>query len=534
VNHITRRKFLIGGGLGTAAARRGIAQMAHMPMPPMEAAPPQLNPDQLAPFVDPLPIPQVAKPLGRRLNPSRRAQVPFYKIAIQEFFSKIHRDVQPTRFWGYGNSVPGPTIEARSSEELMIEWVNRLPAKHFLPIDHNLMGAEKGRPDSRTVVHIHGARVPPDSDGWPEDWYIPGKSATYHYPNEQESALLWYHDHAMGINRLNICAGMAGLYVIRDSVEDGLNLPKGDYEIPLVLMDRMIRADGQIYYPVAELPGAPWVPEYFGNAVLINGKLLPYLDVQPRKYRFRIVNASNGRFYFLSLANGPSLHQIGTDQGLLPAPVTVSQLTIGPGERADIVVDFAEHRGQRILLQNSATTLMQFRVAQERVSDPSALPQKLRPVVKIAESDALRTRQLTLAEVDNLLRDPMVHLLDGKRWHEPVSEKPVLDTTEIWEFLNLTEDAHPIHLHLVRFQILDRRPINHTAYIYDKKLIYLAEAMPPDPNEAGWKDTVRVFPKGSTRIIVKFEGYTGRYVWHCHILEHEDNEMMRPYEVVKA
>jgi len=494
-------------------------------MPP---APPQLNLERLAPFVDPLPIPEVAKPVGRR------GPVPFYKIPIQEFFSKIHRDVQPTRFWGYGRSVPGPTIEARCGEAIVIEWPNRLPVKHFLPIDHNLMGAEKGLPESRTVVHVHGARVPPDSDGWPEDWYAPGKSATYRYPNQQDAAMLWYHDHAMGITRLNICAGMAGLYVIRDSFEDGLNLPKGDCEIPLMLMDRMIRADGQIYYPVTQLPDAPWVPEYFGDAVLINGKLLPYLDVQPRKCRLRVVNASNGRFYFLSLENGAPFQQIGTDQGLLPAPVPVNQLAIAPGERADVVVDFANYRGQRILLKNLATTVMQFRVMPDRVADPSALPQVLRPVPRIAEASAIQTRKLTLDEMDNLVSEPMTHLLDGKRWHDPVSEKPVLGTTEIWEFLNLTDDAHPIHLHLVRFQILDRRPINVSAYVHDQKLIYTADAVPPDANEAGWKDTVRATPGASTRIIVKFEGYAGRYVWHCHILEHEDNEMMRPYEIIDA
>jgi spore coat protein A len=531
LNRFTRRKFLIGGGLGAVAARRGIGQeMAHMP--PMPPAPPQLDPDRLAPFVDPLTIPEVARPVGKRPNPTRRAQVHFFKIPIQEFFSKIHRDVQPTRFWGYGNSVPGPTIEVRSGEEILIDWPNRLPPKHFLPIDHNLMGAEKGHPESRTVVHVHGARVPPESDGWPEDWYAPGKSATYHYPNEQEAALLWYHDHAMGINRLNICAGMAGLYVIRDAFEDALNLPKGECEIPLVLMDRMIRADGQIYYPVTQLPDAPWVPEYFGNAVLINGKLLPYLDVQPRKYRFRVLNASNGRFYFLSLDNGAPFHQIGTDQGLLPAPVQVNQLTIAPGERADLVVDFAEHRGARILLKNLGSTLMQFRASEERVPDPSALPQTLRPVAMIAEADAIRTRQLSLQELDNLVSEPMIHLLDGKRWHDPVSEKPVLGATEIWEFVNPTDDTHPIHLHLVRFQILDRRAIDVPAYTFQNKLRYTTAAFPPDPNEAGWKDTVRATPGASTRIIVKFEGYTGRYVWHCHILEHEDNEMMRPYEVV--
>jgi spore coat protein A, manganese oxidase len=502
-------------------------------MPSMPPAPPLLDPAHLASFVDPLPVPKVAKPVGRSPNPSRRAHVPFYRIPIQEFFSKIHRDVPPTRFWGYGNSVPGPTIDARSGEEILVEWPNQLPAKHFLPIDHNLMGAEKGRSESRTVVHLHGGRVPPASDGWPEDAYAPGKSAAYHYPNQQEAALLWYHDHAMGINRLNICAGMAGLYVIRDSLEDSLNLPKGDKEIPLVLMDRMIRRDGQIYYPVTDMPDAPWVPEYFGNLTLVNGTLLPYLEVDPVKYRFRLLNASNGRFYFLSLDNGARFQQIGTDQGLLPAPVPVRQLAIAPGERADVVVDFAEHAGERILCKDLTSTLMQFRVAQNRVPDPSALPQTLRPFPKMTEASAIRTRRLSLEEVDNLRGEPIIHLLDGKRWQDPVSEKPVLGTTEIWEFLNLTEDAHPIHLHLVRFQILDRRALEVGPYIYqNRKIVYSSDAVPPDANEAGWKDTIRATPRASTRIIVKFEDYAGRYVWHCHILEHEDNEMMRPYEIV--
>ena len=530
---ITRRELLIGGGALTAAvAPKGAAQMAHKTAA-TSPAPPLLDPAHLTPFVDALPIPEIAKPAGQRPNPSGGAHVPFYRIPVREFFSKTHRDVPPTRFWGYGNSVPGPTIEASSGEEILVEWSNQLPANHFLPIDNNLMGAEKGVPESRTVVHLHGGKVRPDSDGWPEDWCVPGKSASCHYPNQQEAALLWYHDHAMGINRLNICAGMAGLYVIRDSFEDSLNLPKGAYEIPLVLMDRMFRRDGQIYYPVTEFPDAPWVPEYFGNLTLVNGKLLPYLEVQARKYRFRVLNASNGRFYYLSLDNKAPFHQIGTDQGLLPAPATASRIAIAPGERADVVVDFAEHRGERILLTDISSTVMQFRVAEQPVTDPSALPQTLRSVPKIDDSRAIQTRRLALWELDNSRGEPAIHLLDRKRWHDPISERPQLGTTEIWEFLNLTEDAHPIHLHLVRFQILDRRALEVFPYIYEnKKIVYRGDAVRPDANEAGWKDTVRATPRASTRIIVKFEGYTGRYVWHCHILEHEDNEMMRPYEIV--
>jgi spore coat protein A, manganese oxidase len=492
-----------------------------------------VDPNTLQPFVDALPIPPIAKTSVKRPSSANSAvSLPYYRIPIREIEAKTHRDLPATRFWGYGSSVPGPTFETRSGEGLLVEWPSELPTKHFLPIDHNLMGAEKDKPEVRTVVHLHGAKAPPRSDGYPEDWYEPGRSATYHYPNEQPAALLWYHDHAMGINRLNILAGMFGLFIIRDEVEDALNLPKGQYEVPLVLFDRMLKPDGQFYYPVSQFVKVPWVPEFFGNALLVNGKLLPYFDVEPRKYRFRVLNGSNGRFYRLSLANKQSCFQIGTDQGLLPAPVELRILTIAPGERADVVIDFADHAGEQITLKNEALNVMQFRVERAKVDDASSLPKQLRPMTKFAESEAVRTRQLTLEEYDDLLAEPITHLLNGARWHDPVTEKPVINTTEIWSFLNLTDDTHPIHLHLVRFQILDRRSFDVPHYLRTKQIRYLGDPVPPDPAEAGWKDTVRASPGAVTRIITKFEGYTGRYVWHCHILEHEDNEMMRPYEVV--
>jgi len=505
----------------------GMAQeKAHLP--PVTPAPPLIVPNHLAPFVDPLPLPEIAKPIvaGRRGSAAR------YRIPIREFYAKVHRDLPPTRFWGYGNSVPGPTLDVRSGEEIVVEWPNHLPAKHFLPIDHNLMGAERHLPESRAVVHVHGAKVPPESDGYPEDWYAPGQSRNYHYPNNQNAALLWYHDHAMGINRLNILAGMAGLYIVRDDHEDGLNLPKGEFEIPLVLMDRMITTGGQLYYPISQIKDMPWVAEYFGNATLINGKLLPFATVQPRKYRFRVLNGSNARFYFLLLSNGLRWLQIGTDQGLLPSPVEVDRLRLAPGERADVIIDFSHARGQKIEIENLQTPLMQLQVSDSVVSDSSSLPSQLRPVPKLAEASAARTRRLSLIEIDNTVGEPMTHLLDGKRWHDPITEKPVLGSTEIWEFLNTTDDSHPIHLHLVRFQILDRRPIDVDDLVYYNKVTYVGDVVAPSPSEAGWKDTVIVTPGSSTRIIAKFEGYAGRYVWHCHILEHEDNEMMRPYEVV--
>jgi spore coat protein A len=499
-----------------------------------EPLPNLLDPNHLAPFVDPLPVPPVAKAEARRPAPDKPgATLPYYRIPIHEFTSKVHRDVPATRFWGYGGSLPGPTIETRSGEALLVEFPNELPLKHFLPIDHNLMGAETSQPEVRTVVHLHGAKAPPHSDGYPENWYVPGKSAIYHYPNQQEPAQLWYHDHAMGINRLNIYAGMLGLFIIRDATEDALDLPKGKYEIPLVLLDRFLTTAGQLYYPVSRRPvEAPWVPEVFGNALLVNGKLLPYLEVEPRLYRFRILNGSNGRFWHLSFSNHLNFSQIGSDGGLLTSPVSAGILSMAPAERCDVLVDFSAHSGDTFTLRNDILDVVQIRVSRNEQSKPAPLPKTLRPVQRIPESSAVKTRLLTLDEVDDLLDEPVTHLLNATRWHAPVTEKPVIDTTEIWSFVNMTDDAHPIHLHLVQFQILDRRNFDQTDYRYRHILRYTGPAMPPEPGESGWKDTVRADPAMVTRIIVRFSGYTGRYVWHCHILEHEDNEMMRPYEVL--
>jgi spore coat protein A len=455
-------------------------------------------------------------------------------VAMQAISAKLHRDLPPTNLWAYGGSVPGVLFDTRSGEGQLIEWANELPQKHFLPIDHTIHGAERSLPEVRGVVHLHGGKTPAASDGYPEDWYVPNQSRTYYYPNRQEPALLWYHDHAMGINRLNIYAGLFGLYIVRDSVEDALHLPSGRYEVPLVLMDRDLHPDGQLSYPVSPDPERPWVPEVFGEVQLVNGKLFPYLDVEPRLYRFRILNAANGRFYRLSLSNSAEMQQIGSDQGLLPAPVALKYIQLAPGERADIVIDFSQHRGAKIQLMSEPFELMQFRVADAPVSDPGVLPATLRPVPRIAESSAVLTRRLTLDESLNMVAESMGMLLNKTPWHAPITEKPVLNTTEIWELVNLTEDVHPIHLHLVRFQILDRRRFDKFDYMTKSTLRFTSEPMPPEPNEMGWKDTVRVNSGTVTRIIVPFTGYAGRYVWHCHILEHEENEMMRPYEVLPA
>jgi spore coat protein A, manganese oxidase len=530
----TRRRFLSSSALlaaGALSSRTFGHSMRKMASPGVA----DFNPDHFARFVDPLPIPAVAKPAGNAPIPgSRGANMPLYKIAMRESAVKLHRDLPPTRVWTYGGAVPGLTLETRSGQPLAVEWANQLPDKHFLPIDHTLHGAEKGTPEVRGVVHLHGGKTPADSDGYPEDWYVPGQSKTYVYPNEQDAALLWYHDHSMGINRLNIYAGMFGLHIVRDPVEEALHLPSGKYEIPLTLFDRDLKPDGQLDYPVSADPENPWVPEVFCELNLVNGKIFPFLDVEPRKYRFRILNAANGRFYRLLLNQGAEFKQIGSDQGLLAAPVTVPYIQLAPGERADVVIDFSAHRGAKIILSSDFLVLMQFRVGAQRVADRSELPTTLRPLPRLAESSAVLTRRLTLDENLSGKGESQGMQLNKTAWHEPITEKPVLGTTEIWELVNLTEDIHPIHLHMVKFQVLDRRPFETFQYITEGTFKFFGDANPPDANELGWKDTVRVDQGTVTRIIVPFHGYAGRYVWHCHILEHEDNEMMRPYEIVKA
>lgn len=553
-----------------------------------------LNSATLTKFVDPLPLPSVLQPAGRLRG------APYYAVAMTQFTQKLHRDLPATMLWGYNGSYPGPTIETRRDHALFVRWSNNLPTQHLFSyaIDPQLHGAEADVPQVRTVTHVHGAHVEPNSDGFPEFWFTPdatapangmggpaGNHALYHYSNTQPATALWYHDHALGITRLNVYAGLAGFYLIRDDAEHGLHLPKGDYEIPLLIQDRMFNNDGSLLYPVQGQvpadgvmpdgslvpPGTPgsrtvptiWIPEFFGDTMLVNGKVWPYLEVEPRKYRFRLLNGCNARFLNLSLDSGQRFYQIGSDGGLLDAPVPLTELLVAPAERADLIVDFSNYAGSTLTLTNNAPTpypgggdandpannshtaqVMQFRVKRHAHGrDNSELPGRLRPVERIPETMAVRVRDLTLNELDHpITEDPVIALLgtlqDGASepltWMDPTTETPHEDSVEIWRIFNLTGDTHPIHVHLVQFQILDRQNLlldtdGDPTFTPDP----LAPQIPPDLNEAGWKDTVRMNPETVTRIIARFQGYNGRYVWHCHILEHEDNDMMRPYQVTK-
>src|SRR5580698_10493325 len=226
-------------GMDMSRPRHGAAaKSASYPVPKT------LDLARLKPFVDALPVPEVLRPTAHA----------HYSVRMREAQHQIHRDVPAGRWWTYNGSVPGPTIVAHRGEPITVEWVNELPEKHFLPIDPNICGAEPGTPETRAVVHLHGGIVPEASDGYPERWYVPRKSATYSYPMRQEAATLWYHDHAMGIERLNVYAGLFGSFLVRDEVEAALHLPQGEFEIPLMISDRLFTADGQLYYPNSGVP----------------------------------------------------------------------------------------------------------------------------------------------------------------------------------------------------------------------------------------------------------------------------------------
>jgi spore coat protein A len=534
--HWSRRRLLQQGTMASVAlvARAsGLSQMRQMQMSDQAASKraKTLDASKLEPFVDALPLPVLQAALNRRSSPELGAKdAPHFEVRIREVQAKMHRDLPPTRLFSYGETSAPILLEAFSGEGLLVRWKNDLPAKHILDVHTPMFDMEPG-PETRIITHMHGARVPTVSDGYPTDWFAPGSSKLCFYPNHQDATALWMHDHAMGVGRFNMYAGLMGWYLIRDEAEAKLNLPSGKYEIPLLLYDRSFTPDGQLYYPNPPDEGA-WAQEFLGDAMVVNGKIQPFHDVEPRKYRLRIANTANSRFFSLSLSNGQSFHVIGSDQGLLAAPVQMQRLVLSPAERADLIVDFGGQGGSSIVLTSDGLDLLQFRISEASVEDRSTLPATLRVVDRIDAGKSIHKRPLTLNEYDEDSGEAMVMLLNHKHWADPVTERVKLDTSEIWELINLTQDTHPIHLHMVRFQLLDRTPISVDAYLSDEVLQYTGPTAPPHPHEMGWKDVIQCPPETVTRIIVPFHGYPGRYVWHCHILEHEANDMMRPFDIV--
>ena len=518
------------------------------------------TPSTLERFLDPLPIPKRLTPQSSHKDKVR------YRVRMVEFKHQMHSQLPLTRAWGYEGQYPGPTFDVMSGIPVEVTWENRLPTQHIFQVDPHIHGAMPPSPAVRTVPHLHGSRTTSESDGLPEKWFECGKSARYHYPNDQQAATLWYHDHALGITRLNVYAGLSGLYLLRDAHELNMNLPSGDYEIPLVIQDRLLDDKGQLNYVAYWDEGAPvptgvWGPEFFGDLAAVNGAVYPHLDVEPCRYRFRVLNGSNSRFYnlYLNLALHPTdipslvrFHQIGTDGGFLSKPVAIEKLLLGPAERADLIVDFSGHEGKTITLSNNASApfpgwdlinpihpalyeLMQFRVTLPASSKGNSFSMPTeRPLPRMEPTATTVSRDFVLSEDVDKQGKSLGLKINGKGYDDPVTESPKLGSIETWRFINTTDDAHPMHLHLVQFQVLHRQGFNLGDYIVGKKLVFIGTPRPPEENEAGWKDTAVVYPNEVLTIIVRFEGYAGRYVYHCHMLEHEDNDMMRPYEVVPA
>jgi spore coat protein A len=576
---INRRDLLrmgLSAGASLMAAPRKLLAQAAMPGMNMPSANPQVAtglhplpaPVALASYVTPLAIPPVIRP--------RPGSLPV-QIHMRPFHHRAHRDLPATPMWGYNSMWPGPTFEVRKGQAISVKWTNQLPTKHFLPLDYTIHGEGQDVPQVRTVTHVHGAQVMPDSDGYPDAWVSSdGRVGAVraanpsHYPNDQAATTLWYHDHSIGITRLNIYAGLAGFYLIRDPEEDGLNLPSGAYEIPLMIQDRSFGADGSLLYPPAPNGTHPvWMQEFFGNAICVNGKAMPFLEVEPRKYRFRMVNGSNSRFYHLTLlpadasgkpngkpVDAPPFIQIGSDGGFLPAPLHLHSLIVSPGERFDIVIDFSQHKGASLAMTNDAqapyarggeivpSDVMLFKVTRPlSAPDTTEVPTALVPFTRLDAAQAVRERILALTEMDRPSDGyTMIGLLDNKHWDDPISEDPKAGSTEIWSFANTTGDVHPMHLHLVQFQVLNRQPFDIQTYLQSGKMVFTSIPIPPESNERpAWKDTIKTYSGYLTRVIARFDlpagtqakpGEEFRYVWHCHVLEHEDNEMMRPYKIV--
>jgi FtsP/CotA-like multicopper oxidase with cupredoxin domain len=495
---------------------------------------------------------------------------------------------------------------------------------------------------------VHGAvGVGDESDGYAEAWYLPdaanipagyategtwydffaGKAAanfgatwgpgyaTFEYPNLNRASTIWYHDHTLGMTRLNVYAGPAGFYIIRggpdgdDAVLDtrtGLTavLPgpapkendkfppnKTYYEIPIAIQDRAFNSDGSLFYPdtraffdgvtgpfIPDTDISPiWNPEFFGNMMMINGNTWPFQVVEQRRYRLRFLNGCQSRFLILDFNQipGAEVWQIGNEGGFLAAPVNLAnnaapytnRLPMGLAERADVIVDFTNVAPGNYILGNvgpdepygggipgtdfpvadpgSTGQIMQFQVVPAVAADPTTPPQFLQLPAVQALPPATVTRPLALLEeMSAFFEDSPAEALLGtvafdatgtgtwtkRLWMEEITENPAVGATEVWEFYNATGDAHPIHIHEIVFEVVDRQDIFVNEAAGQVQIVPGSVPIPPEPWESGFKDTVTAFPGQVTRVRAQFNT-PGQFVWHCHIVEHEDNEMMRPFRI---
>lgn len=471
------------------------------------------------PFTVPLPVPPV-------LRPDRRGDADYYRITQRVAQAEILPGVK-TQVWGYNGLFPGPTIESRSGRPAVVDHRNELTVP--------------------TVVHLHGGRTPHQYDGYPTDLVLPvggwhGKDyhphdgeisnggKRYVYPLGQPAATLWYHDHRMDFTGPAVYKGLAGFHLVHDDAEDALPLPRGDRDIPLMICDRAFAEDGSLRYPALDpsLSDKPGVqPDYMsgvlGDCILVNGAPWPQLEVSNVRYRLRILNASNARRYQLALdpppPQGTSFVQIGSDGGLLGTPVGHDQIQIAQAERFDVVVDFSSYPvGAKVTLVNKLSRggtgkIMRFAVAR-RGRDDSRVPQRLAGYEQLTPAQAKVTREFTFRRGGTDRDGVTLWTVNGKPFDPArIDARPQLGTVERWK-ISTQNVPHPIHIHLARFQVATR------------------DGGSPGPYDHGWKDTVDADSGSHIDVLVKFGGYRGKYVFHCHNLEHEDMAMMDNFHVV--
>ncbi|KAB2621159.1 multicopper oxidase LPR1-like [Pyrus ussuriensis x Pyrus communis] len=511
------------------------------------------------------------------------------KIGMYMKTWRFHRDLPATPVFAYGTSertatIPGPTIEALQGIDTFVTWSNYLPSEHILPWDPTIPTAipasKNGVP---TVVHLHGGIHEPASDGSAKAWFTAEfkdrgpawTQQTYRYRNQQQPGNLWYHDHTMGLTRVNLLAGLIGAYIVcQPEVEGPLRLPSGEFDRTLVVFDRSFRTNGSIYMnSTGNNPSIhpQWQPEYFGDAIIVNGKAWPQLKVRRRKYRFRIINASNARFFKFFFTNGLGFIHVGSDSAYLGKPVETKDFLLGPSEITDVVVDFSMSKNANVTLANDApypypsgdpvndanSKVMQFLIADHPELDTSRVPSTLIQYPVPDLSSASRTRYITMYEYESDTGEPTHLYLNAKPFDAPATEIVKAGTSEVWNVINLTQDNHPLHIHLGLFVVFEQRELVNEEKFKDcmNKLndavkcqisrYARGKTVEVPAHEKGWKNVFKMRPGTVTKILLRLAyihsnasyefdptGEPG-YVYHCHILDHEDNVMMRPLKLVR-
>lgn len=494
---ITRREMLKLSLLGSAALLLPVERGARTQLAISNRLPESRLP---RPFQVPFVVPPEAVPKHTD------GDTDYYEMTMKSTLAPILPGLPPTEIWGYDGITPGPTIRSTVGRTTVVRHINGLP------------GLTPFGTASTTSVHLHGNASPPQYDGWAEDLIKPGFYKDYQYPNGQDAHTLWYHDHALHRTTENTYLGLAGFYITHDDLERGLPLPKGDYDVPIMIQDKIFTDSGQL---VLDEEGES---NLFGDVVLVNGAPWPVMEVERRKYRFRVLNASNSRSYGLALSTGEPLIVVGSEGGLMPTPQPVGSLRLGMAERYEIVVDFARYDiGQQVILQNqrlennqdypSTNQIMRFDVVREATDTTNnAVPEVLNPqnaTMNLRESQAARTRDFVLEHkggqwtINRRIWDPNLLVAN-----------PGLNDVEIWRFTNDSGGwFHPMHAHLIDFKVLDR------------------DGGPPFPYELGPKDTAYVGENETVRVIARFGSQEGKYMLHCHNTVHEDHDMMVAFEV---